>query len=161
MNETNNFSLAVNPAEAQTTAVQLVSDDDTNFIVDLTSRTTSYCSMVAETTEEKALLYNAMNNTERRLKDCINEVIEVKDVFVEAVNCTNEETGEVTRCPRTVLIDVNGVGYQAVSLGIFSALKKLFAVYGEPQDWTAPLKLKVKQISRSAKKNILTLDVVA
>ena len=116
--------------------------------------------MTAETVEEKATLYNAMNNTEKRIKDCINEVIEIKDVFVEVVNCTNQETGECSRCPRTVLIDVNGVGYQAVSLGVFSALKKLFNVFGEPSEWEAPIKLKIKQISHGTK-NILTFDIVA
>lgn len=158
MNE-NEFALTA-PATAETTAVTVVNDEGENFIVDLTSRQTSYCSMTAETTEEKALLYNAMNNTEKRIKDCINEIIEVKDVFVEVVSCTNQETGEMSRCPRTVLIDVNGVGYQAVSLGVFSALKKLFNVFGEPKDWDAPIKLKVKQISHGTK-NILTFDIVA
>lgn len=159
MNENvNEFALAAAPV--QETAVTIVNDEGENFIVDLTSRQTSYCSMTAETVEEKATLYNAMNNTEKRIKDCINEVIEIKDVFVEVVNCTNQETGECSRCPRTVLIDVNGVGYQAVSLGVFSALKKLFNVFGEPSEWEAPIKLKIKQISHGTK-NILTFDIVA
>lgn len=156
MENTNNFSLAT--AEQTTTPVTM--DDNANFIVDLTSRTTAYCSMTASTPKEQATLYNAMNNPDKRIKDCINEVISVKDVFVEVVNCTNAETGETSTCPRTVLIDENGVGYQAVSLGVFSALKKLFAVYGEPCNWTAPVKVKVRQINKSTNKNILTLDVV-
>lgn len=154
----NEFALTTAPEEQN--AVTVVNDEGENFIVDLTSRQTSYCSMSAETMEDKALLYNAMNNTEKRIKDCINEVIEVKDVFVEVVNCTNQETGVLSRCPRTVLIDVNGVGYQAVSLGIFSALKKLFSVFGEPKDWAAPLKIKIKQVSHGTR-NILTFDIVS
>ena len=154
----NEFALTTAPGEQN--ALTVVNDEGENFIVDLTSRQTSYCSMSAETMEDKALLYNAMNNTEKRIKDCINEVIEVKDVFVEVVNCTNQETGVLSRCPRTVLIDVNGVGYQAVSLGIFSALKKLFSVFGEPKDWTAPLKIKIKQVSHGTR-NILTFDIVS
>lgn len=154
----NNFSLATQ-SQADTTPV--VMDDDTNYIVDLTERTTSYCSMLAETAEEKAVLYNAMNAPDKRLKDCINLDINIKDVFVEVVNCINKETGIVEKCPRTVIIDDKGVGYQCVSLGVFSALKKLFAVYGEPAAWEKPLKVKVKQINKSADKNILTLEVVA
>lgn len=146
---TENYSLAT------------VSDDDANFIVDLTTRTTSYCSMTAATPEEQATLYNAMNNPDKRIKDCINEVIEIKDVFVEAVTCHNEKTGEISQCPRTVLIDTNGTAYQAVSLGIFSALKKMFSVFGEPATWAQPVKVKIRLISRSADKNILTFDVVA
>ena len=156
----NNFTLATQ-AQANTELTPVVMDDDTNYIVDLTERTTSYCSMVAQTTEDKAVLYNAMNAPDKRLKDCINLDINIKDVFVEVVNCINKETGIVEKCPRTVIIDDKGVGYQCVSLGVFSALKKLFAVYGEPSVWDKPLKVKVKQINKSADKNILTLEVVA
>jgi hypothetical protein len=147
------------PAEL-TPAAPAVYDDDSRFIIDLTSRTTSYCSMKATTAAEKADLYNAMNAPANRLKDCINEVIEIKDVFVEVVHCTNTETGERVPVPRTVLIDSKGAGYQAVSSGIFNALKKLFAIFGEPHTWTAPIKVKIKQISKSATNNILTFEIV-
>ena len=156
----NNFTLATQ-AQTNTEVTPVVMDDDTNYIVDLTERTTSYCSLVAQTVEDKAVLYNAMNAPDKRLKDCINLDINIKDVFVEVVNCINKETGIVEKCPRTVIIDDKGVGYQCVSLGVFSALKKLFAVYGEPSVWDKPLKVKVKQINKSADKNILTLEVLA
>lgn len=132
--------------------------DGENMILDLTTRQTQYCSVVAQTDEEKALLFNATNNTAHRLSDCINMVINVKDVFVEVVNCTNQETGEVTPCPRIVLINEKGEGYQCVSLGIFSALKKLFAIYGEPKDWSKPIKLEVKQVTKGERK-MLTLNI--
>ena len=147
------------PAEL-TPAAPALFDDDSKFIVDLTSRTTSYCSMAATTAEEKADLYNAMNAPANRLKDCINEVIEIKDVYVEVVHCTNTETGERVPVPRTVLIDSNGIGYQAVSSGIFNALKKLFSIFGEPHTWAAPIKVKIKQICKSATNNILTFEIV-
>lgn len=143
-----------------TPAAPAVYDDDSRFIIDLTSRTTSYCSMKATTAAEKADLYNAMNAPAKRLKECINETIEIKDVFVEVVHCTNAETGERVPVPRTVLIDSKGAGYQAVSSGIFNALKKLFAIFGEPHTWTAPIKVKIKQISKSATNNILTFEIV-
>nr|UVY25577.1 MAG: Single-stranded DNA-binding protein [Bacteriophage sp.]UWG00143.1 MAG: Single-stranded DNA-binding protein [Bacteriophage sp.]UWG11507.1 MAG: Single-stranded DNA-binding protein [Bacteriophage sp.] len=133
-------------------------DGDTNFIVDLTSRTTQYCSMVAESAEDKAILYNAMNNPAFRLGDCINQTINVKDIFVEVVNCTNEQTGEVKPCPRIVLIDDKKQGYQCVSIGVFSAIKKLFGVYGEPHNWAKPVPLTVKQITKGERK-MLTLNV--
>lgn len=156
-----NFSLTTNsnPVETPSTPV-MTSDEDSRFIVDLTTRTTSYCSMTANTPESRATLYNAMNNPEKHIKDCINEVISIKDVYVEVVQLHNEETGEVSVAPRTVIIDENGVGYQAVSLGVFSALKKMFQVYGEPTTWENPVKVKVRQISRSANKNILTFDII-
>lgn len=132
--------------------------DGENMILDLTTRQTQYCSVVAQTDEEKALLFNATNNTAHRLSDCINMAINVKDVFVEVVNCTNQETGEVTPCPRIVLINEKGEGYQCVSMGIFSALKKLFAIYGEPKDWSKSIKLEVKQVTKGERK-MLTLNI--
>lgn len=155
MDNTQNFSLAT---QEQAQGAQIENVDGVNFVVDLTNRTTQYCSMVANTPKEQAALFNAMNNPEFRLADCINETIKVKDVFVEVVNCANEDTGDVVACPRIVLIDSNNKGYQCVSVGIFSALKKLFGVYGEPTKWKAPINLKVKQITKG-KKQMLTLNV--
>lgn len=126
--------------------------------IDLTSAQTQFCSMTAETDEDKAKLYNAMNNPDKRLADCVNMTIKAKDLYVEVVNCTNEETGEVTACPRIVIIDDKGVGYQAVSIGIFSALKKVIQIFGVPT-WEKPVLLEVKQITKGNRK-MLTLNVV-
>ena len=134
-------------------------DEGYSIAVDLTSAQTQFCSMTASTAEEKAKLFNAMNNPEKRIGDCINMTIRAKDLYVEVVNCTNEETGEVTACPRIVIIDDKGVGYQAVSVGIFSALKKVIQVFGAPT-WETPVKLKVQQITKGSRK-MLTLNVEA
>ena len=120
---------------------------------------TQFTSMVATTNEEKAKLYNAMNNPDERISDNINKQIKAKDLYVEVVNCTNTETGEVTACPRIVIIDDKGKSYQAVSIGIYSALKKIIQVYGAPT-WETPINLEVKQITKGDRK-MLTLNVVA
>ena len=125
--------------------------------VDLTSAQMQFCSVKAESDDEKAKLFNAMNNPEKRIADCINMVIKAKDLFVEVVQCTNESTGEVTTCPRIVIIDENGVGYQAVSVGIYSALKKVIQIYGAPT-WNKAIPLEVKQITKGERK-MLTLNV--
>ena len=134
-------------------------DEGFNVVVDMTSAQTQFCSLTASTREEKAALYNAMNNPDKRLADCINMKIEARDLYIEIVNCTNEETGEVNACPRIVIIDKDGVSYQAVSIGIYSALKKVIQVFGAPT-WTDPVVLEVKQITKGNKK-MLTLNVVA
>lgn len=150
----------INPAPAQAVAtVNQFQDEGFNLIADMTTAKTQFTSMMAETAEEKANLFNAMNNPDKRLADCINMQISAKDLYVEVVNCTNEETGEVTACPRIVIIDDKGVSYQAVSVGIYSALKKVIQVYGAPT-WLTPVKLEVKQITKGSRK-MLTLNVVA
>lgn len=133
------------------------SDMGFDISVDMTSRQLSFSSLKAETDDEKASLFNAINNPEKRLSDCINMKIRAKDLFIEVVNCTNEETGEVTACPRIVIIDDKGVSYQAVSLGIYSALKKVIQIFGAPT-WDKPIVLEVKQVTKGQRK-MLTLNI--
>lgn len=135
-------------------------DDNEAMVMELTQeRTVSYCSMKADTKEDKAKLFNAMNNPEKRLKDMVNMTINVKDVFVEIVQCVNQETREVKNAPRIVLIDDEGVGYQCVSIGIFSALKKMFQIYGAPT-WEDPIKMKISLINKGKDRSILTINPV-
>lgn len=137
-----------------------VMDEDERFIMDLTAeRKTQFCSMIPKNEDEEVVLFNAMNNPEKRIGDCINMTINVKHVFCEVVTCVNRETGESNMCPRIVLIDTEGVGYQAVSLGVFSALKKIFAIKGSPTTWKKPVKLQVVQITRGDRK-LLTFNMV-
>lgn len=133
-------------------------DEGFSVVVDMTQAQTQFCSVKAETHEEKVSMYNAMNNPDKRLADCINMQIKAKDLYIEIVNCTNEETGEVNACPRIVIIDEEGVSYQAVSIGIYSALKKVIQIFGAPT-WVQPVTLEVKQITKGSKK-MLTLNAV-
>ena len=143
----------------QNAPANIYSDDGFNLVTDLTTAQLQYCSMKAESDTDKVKLFNAMNNPDKRVADCINMTINAKDLYIEIVNCTNEETGEVTSCPRIVIIDDKGVSYQAVSIGIYSALKKAIQVFGEPT-WNKPVKLMVQQITKGTRK-MLTLSVVA
>lgn len=134
-------------------------DEGFNVAIDMTTAKTQFCSLVAESDEDKAKLFNAMNNPDKRIADCINTVIRAKDLYVEVVQCTNEETGEITPAPRLVLIDEKGESYQAVSVGIYSALKKIIQIYGVPT-WEKAIPLMVKQVTKGSRK-MLTLSVVS
>lgn len=128
-----------------------------NLQQNLTESSDSFCSLKAETPQEKATLFRIMNSPEKRISDCINQTILVKDVYCEVVQVANKETGEVNTCPRVVLVDKDGIGYQSVSFGIYGSLKKLFQVYGVPT-WEEPVPVKVIQISRE-KNKILALTI--
>ena len=129
-----------------------------SMINELTEQSNNFCSMSINTHENKLLLYKAMNNPDKRIGDCINMEIRIKDVFCEIAQLVNKDTGETKCVPRTVLIDDNGVSYQAISKGIFTAVSKLFQVFGTPT-WNDPITVKVRQISKGDR-NILTLDVI-
>ena len=133
------------------------SDMGFDISVDMTSRQLSFSSLQATTDEEKANLFNAINNPDERLSDCINMTINAKDLFVEIVECTNDETGEKTHCPRIVIVDAEGKSYQCVSVGVYSALKKIVQIFGAPT-WAKPIPLVVKQVTKGARK-MLTLNI--
>lgn len=155
----NEFRTEVNvPFETNETGLTVMEDE--RFIMDLTAeRKVQFCSMSPKNEDEEITLYNAMNNPEKRIGDCINMEIAIKHVFCEAVHCINRDTGEDSVCPRIVLIDEKGVGYQAVSLGIFSAIKKIFSIKGHPNKWKKPVKVQVVQITKGDRK-MLTLNMV-
>ena len=149
-----------NETETKETSLTVKMDDDEKFIAELTNdRKVQYSSLVPKNEEQEIILFNAMNSPKHRISDMIGQVIEVVHVFCEVVKCTNEETGEVSMCPRTVLIDKNGESYQAVSLGVFGALKKIFQIKGAPSTWTKPCKLKVMQVTKGTRK-MLTFSMV-
>lgn len=133
-------------------------DEGFNLVADLTTAQTQFTSMTATTPEEKAKLFNAMNNPDERLSDNINKVIKCKDLYVETVDCVNEETGVITTCPRIVIIDEQGKSYQCVSVGIYSAFRKIIQVFGAPT-WKEAVPVMVKQITKGNRK-MLTLNVV-
>lgn len=121
--------------------------------------TSTFCSVQGGDRKAKALVYNAMNNPTHRIGDCINKKLKIKDVLAELIELESEETGEMQTVPRVVLIDDKGESYQAVSTGIFNAVKKAIAVFGAPT-WDEPLEIEVKQISLG-KNQMLTFDVVS
>ncbi len=118
-----------------------------------------YVSFPVTTEDEKKKLFNVMNSPDYQLADYINKEVVLKDFFVDNVAITNEETGEINTVPRSVLIDKSGKSYQCVSLGVIDSLRKLVQVYGEPSQWTAPIKLEVKQVSVK-RGSMLTLSIV-
>lgn len=121
----------------------------------------SVCSIQVTDRKSAAKVFNVMNNPEHRVGDYINKTINVKDVFVEIIEVENQETGEMEQAPRIVLIDDKGEAYQAVSKGIFNALKNLMTIeyIGSPT-WEPPLKLEVKQVPVGKGNSMLTLNMV-
>lgn len=117
----------------------------------------AFCSVKAETMADKALVFNAANNPQHKLADFINKKILVKDIYAETLELADEETGELQKAPRIVLIDKDGEAYECVSVGMFSALKKLIATFGEPT-WTEPIPVVVKQ-EKVKNGSMLTLSV--
>lgn len=156
MNENEKMENSVNENTVPTTAI---ADEEKNFVADLANTHTTYCSLSVKTKQDKARLYNAINGNAKRIANMINTQINLKDVYVETVQCTNTTTGEVKACPRIVLIDSDMNGYQCVSIGICAALAIMFNIYGKPDQWEEAIPVMIKQISKGDRK-MLTLEIV-
>lgn len=146
----------VTPGEANAVVVVQPTKE---LSVDLSDTAKSnYSSIKGDSREEKAKLFKAKSSPDKRLSDCINQKIYAKDVYMEIVTITNDETGEVQDCPRVVLLDKDGISYTSVSFGIFNSLKSLVAVYGEPT-WEEPIPVIVRQKDTGKNRKQLVLDV--
>ena len=142
--EVQRFDLSAAPAPAEiTTSIDV---DGKMMIADLSTATTAYCSMVINDNDDRIKAYNAMSNADEALAEHLGEEIPVRHIYVEAIKCKNEQTGAEDVCPRIVLIAADGRTYQAVSLGIFGSLKRIFQIFGQPQDWDFSLVVKAKRV---------------
>lgn len=156
-NNTNAAAVAATPTE---TALVPVDVDGREMIADLTTATTSYCSILPETVSDKIRIYNAMANADEKLRDHVGETLNVRHVYVEAIQCRDDKTGEVATCPRVILITREGVTFQAVSTGVFSSLRQIFGIFGEPSTWGFSLTLKVRETTTRRGYRVVTLEAV-
>ena len=145
----------VNPT---TEAIEVVNPTVANgMIADFANATPSfYCSFAPSTDAGRRELYNAMNNADVQLADHIGQTIVMRDIIIEPVEMTDENTGEIKTCPRCIIIDVDGNSYTSISVGIYNALRRLCTVFGMPT-WANGLPVKVRQITRGARR-LFTLD---
>jgi len=118
-----------------------------------------YCSLNATDDKEKAVVFNASSNPDYQLSDMIGKVINLKHIYVEEVEITNEETGEVNTAPRVVLIDSKNKSYGCVSVGIFNSIRRLLLTFGDPEEWVKPIPVLISQKKINGNKNILILSV--
>lgn len=97
------------------------------------------------TLESKALVFNAMNNTDYALRDYVGKIIEITNFVAHKIQIEDERTGEITNATRCVFIDKDGKTYGTVSSGINQSMVKLFGTVGFPATWENPLPIKVME----------------
>lgn len=119
-----------------------------------------YCSKIAETEKEKKELFNALESCDALLNDCVGQEIDIKDIYVEEKQVMDDETGELKTKYRTIIFDENGQTYATGSYGIYNILKKIVQIYGLPETWEKPLKVKVAKRPLGNGKQSLTLTLM-
>ena len=119
-----------------------------------------YCSKVATDEKEKKELFNALESCDALLNDCVGQEIEIKDIYVEEKQVIDDETGELKTKFRTIIFDKAGQTYATGSYGIFNVMKKIIQIYGLPDTWEKPIKVKVAKRPIGNGKQSLTLTLV-
>ena len=119
----------------------------------------SYCSIKGDTREAKVAMYNAINSPDHKLSDFVGKKLNIKDISIERVENSSDETGEMVANARVVLIDENGESYTCVSSGIYSAIKKLVSVFGEPT-WEPALPVEIQNLSTKKGRKTMTLKAI-
>lgn len=110
------------------------------------------------TPEERKTVYNAMNNPTHKLSAFINKKIKVQNVLIETLDLLDDDTGEISRVPRTVLIAPDGTSYVANSMGVLTSIKNAFTAFG-PAPWDPAIDFEVKQV-QVKRGSMLTLEMV-
>lgn len=130
-----------------------------NTVLTDLNNTESYCSIKGDTREALVAMYNAINSPDHKLSDFVGKKLNIKDISIERVENMNDETGEMAANARVVLIDDNGESYTCVSSGIYSAIKKLVAVFGEPT-WEPALPVEVQNLSTKKGRKTMSLKAI-
>jgi hypothetical protein len=100
-----------------------------------------YCSIHAETQEDRLDIYEAVSNS-LSLDDMVGKVVEVENVIIQPVEMTDNVTGEIMQRNRIVLITPKGDAYGCTSTGVETSMKNLFSIVGCPP-WNPAIKFEV------------------
>lgn len=130
-----------------------------NTVLTDLNNTESYCSIKGDSREALVAMYNAINSPDHKLSDFVGKKLNIKDISIERVENMNDETGDMVANARVVLIDENGESYTCVSSGIYSAIKKLVAVFGEPT-WEPALPVEIQNLSTKKGRKTMTLKAI-
>ena len=131
----------------------------------LSKSTNTKAEMFTNITDQKKI-FNLDSHVDNLLNDCEGELIRVKEVLIKRYKkpmkepLIDDETGEIKTKYRTILFDENGQTYATGSYGIYNILKKIVQIYGLPESWENPLKVKVAKRPIGNGKQSLTLTLM-
>lgn len=107
------------------------------------------------TMDGKMALYNAMQTSDK-VDEHLNEPLHVTNVLAQSIEVVNRETGEINSSTRVVIHAEEG-DFAAASPTLAHAFGNLFAIFGTPDTWTAPIALKV--VERKSRRGYKFFDL--
>lgn len=94
------------------------------------------------TREGKIKLYSALQNAEK-LDEHLNEPLDMVNAVAQAVQVTDDQTGEVSNTVRIIIVTADNKAYAATSPTLAAGLNTMFGIFGTPNVWDEPLTIKV------------------
>lgn len=117
-----------------------------------------YSSMNVQDHDQAVAFFNAVTNPTGKLKEHINETLNLVHVSIEPIEVKHED-GTANIAPRIVLVTDDKESYSCVSVGVYAALKRIFFLFGTPDAWTKPLP--IKPVLQATKKGqVLSIQLV-
>lgn len=105
-------------------------------------------------------LYKATTVCDKKISDCINMSITIKDFYLDTIQLIDKESGEFRDIPRLVLFDNEGISYYSVSSGFYRSFENFVRFYGTPDKWVNPVTIKIKQVETRAGNRTFSFDLV-
>lgn len=99
-----------------------------------------------ETVSEKATLYNAINSSGEKLGDYVDDIVTVSSIILQGSTFTDEETGEVQKFTRLIMVGPEGQIYKSTSRGMVRGAIQLMQVFGTPNEWGQPLNIQIERV---------------
>lgn len=110
------------------------------------------------TMDERLKIFNAVNNA-FALEDIINTPIKISNVIIQPVETVDRATGEQMQRNRIVLICEDGAAYGCMSTGVETALRNLFAIVGNPDEWEHAITMKPVKVQGKNGFKFTTLEL--
>lgn len=101
-----------------------------------------YSSITGTDFDSKLEVLNAMTDSQK-IDDVLGQTIMVRNIIIQAIEMTDEETGEIKPQPRVVIIDEDGAAYAGISAPLYRDVKNWMNVLGQPSEWEGALPVKV------------------
>lgn len=118
---------------------ELIAKNGNNFSANGTNAVSHFFDTT--TMDGKMALYAAMQTSDK-VDEHLNEPLHVINVLAQAIEVANQETGEIDSSTRVVIHAEEG-DFAAASPTLAHAFGNLFAIFGTPDKWAAPVVLKV------------------
>lgn len=134
------------------TEIDRVTDSTTSAIASLAEgKQTVFSTIDGTDFASKLAVLDATTNS-LALSENLGKRINLANIVVQAIEMTDEDTGELATVPRTILIDADGTAYHAISKGVFRAVENIIGIVGAPKTWPNPLPVVVAQEGTGTRK---------